>query len=400
MKIAIIGGSIAGCSTALALRDLDFDIQIFEKSHGSLIDRGNGIVMPAPLLETLRQQQWIDHDAPCLPLTSMQYSLLKKDYDPAGYPLWQRTMEAVAWRWGHLFSQLRKRIPNHHYHSGAAVTGVESNSSGIRLKLNGNREYQADLVVFADGLHSLGRQIISRDSSPQYAGYVLWRGLLNETPEVSRVFPSATVSWHPFPGGLAGSYYIPSESGDCHPGQRSLNWGVYQQLGYDQLRELLADNKNSGFRASHVPLTQAQRQQLQELLRRHIPAAAAELLCKASSGFVQPIIDISARQLVKDQMLLSGDAAAVLRPHTASGAVKAIDNALSLRALLANRQCSAELLLEWQQQQLAKLQQQTELARLVGDGYINNAPPWQDMNPESLETWWQQLLAGKHWYLK
>ena len=47
-KVGIVGGSIAGCATAIALGRLGCDVHIFERSSGALRDRGSGILLPPP----------------------------------------------------------------------------------------------------------------------------------------------------------------------------------------------------------------------------------------------------------------------------------------------------------------------------------------------------------------
>ena len=55
-RVGVIGGSIAGCATAIALERLGCDVQVFERSSGVLRDRGSGIAIPLALRDDLRRQ--------------------------------------------------------------------------------------------------------------------------------------------------------------------------------------------------------------------------------------------------------------------------------------------------------------------------------------------------------
>ena len=58
MKVAIAGGSIAGCATAIALSRAGCDVTVFERSS-SLQDRGSGIAIPVPLRDQLIEAGYI-----------------------------------------------------------------------------------------------------------------------------------------------------------------------------------------------------------------------------------------------------------------------------------------------------------------------------------------------------
>lgn len=53
MNVGIVGGSLAGCAAAIALRRAGCEVSVYERSRGALEDRGAGIGMPLALLRTL-----------------------------------------------------------------------------------------------------------------------------------------------------------------------------------------------------------------------------------------------------------------------------------------------------------------------------------------------------------
>lgn len=52
-RIAVIGGSICGLTTALLLRDAGFDVDVYERSNNPLSGFGNGIVVQPELVRYL-----------------------------------------------------------------------------------------------------------------------------------------------------------------------------------------------------------------------------------------------------------------------------------------------------------------------------------------------------------
>ena len=50
--VAVVGGSICGLTTALLLRDAGFEVDVYERSRGSLSGFGNGIVVQPELVVT------------------------------------------------------------------------------------------------------------------------------------------------------------------------------------------------------------------------------------------------------------------------------------------------------------------------------------------------------------
>lgn len=398
-RIAIIGGSIAGCSAAIALSRDGHDVRVFERSAAALQDRGAGIVIPSPLFNQLKELQWLDPDTPHTPLSGMNYRVRDDAHIDRGRMLWQRPVDAVAMRWNHLFAQLRKRLSDEIYCSGIEVIdGAPHQQAGYQLTLSNNESYWADLVVAADGISSRFRDKINDTTPINYSGYVLWRGLLEPTPD-GEPTQQDKVLWHPYQGGMAGCYAIPSADAAHTENSSTLNWGIYDRLEQAQLNELLGSSDDATL-GSAYHLDKRSKMYLQNVLATKIPRHSAELLRRTQSPFVQAIVDLNAEQLVQDSLALIGDAAAVLRPHTASGAVKAIENALSLQQALANTSPITRSLRTWQDQELPKLHQQVALSKTLGDGLITSAPQWQRMTTENMDQWWTAMLTGKDWYMK
>src|SRR5690606_37642319 len=64
------------------------------------------------------------------------------------------------------------------YHLDAACTGIAEHADGVEVRFAHGHAERFDLVVFADGILSTGRNFIAPAARLEYAGYVTWRGFV------------------------------------------------------------------------------------------------------------------------------------------------------------------------------------------------------------------------------
>jgi 2-polyprenyl-6-methoxyphenol hydroxylase-like FAD-dependent oxidoreductase len=394
LQIGIIGGSIAGCSAAVTLLRSGHQVTVFERSVHKLEDRGAGIVIPTPLFEQLIKQDLIDADTPARALHSMHYRITDDQHSEQGRALWQQPTEGMALAWGELYQQLRKRVPDHCYNSSSEVSVIELAAQHSGLQLHSGENLQFDLLISAEGLQSRARQLVDPNSQLQTASYLLWRGLTRRSAELKPP-PEGVVLWHPYPGGLAGSYLIPGKR-RSHPDL--INWGIYDKLDDQQMQQLFRAQDESSAYAPHRLQGPAIRY-LHQLAEQQLPSQSAAIIRHCKAPFLQTISDVQAAQLFRQRLALVGDAAAVLRPHTAGGAVKAIQNSLSLGEALQATVSVDSALASWEQQQLPALQAQARLSKTLGKHWIEQAPDWQQQSERDMNQWWQNMLEGQQWYL-
>jgi hypothetical protein len=92
-----------------------------------------------------------------------------------------------------------------------------------------------------------------------YAGYVAWRGTLNEADapkELVRFFEDAFTFSEARSGGHILTYFIPGAGADTTLGRRRLNWVWYVAADQDELGPLLIDRDG---RQHHASLPQGRR---------------------------------------------------------------------------------------------------------------------------------------------
>jgi 2-polyprenyl-6-methoxyphenol hydroxylase-like FAD-dependent oxidoreductase len=337
-RVAVAGGSIGGLCAGLALHGSGFDVQVYERHPGPMDTRGAGIVVQGDLVELLQA-----HGAPPLPTTGCRVRrYLESDGGGAGRA---QPMPQAFTSWEAIHKTLRAAFPRARYHAGAALAGVEERGGGggarpVLAEVEGHGTVEADLLVCADGAQSASRRRLLPEVRPAYAGYVAWRGTLDEAdaPEdLVRFFDDAFTFSEARSGGHILVYLIPGAGADPAPGKRRLNWVWYVGVGEgEELARLLVDRDG---RRRHASLPRglvpdATARELVARARREVHPKLAELVAATPDPFLQAIVDVVVPRTVFGRVCLLGDAAFVVRPHTAGATAKAAREATLLAAAL------------------------------------------------------------------
>lgn len=218
MKVAIVGGSIAGCAAAIVLQRIGWDVTVYERSTGQLEDRGAGLGIPLSLLETLVARDLVDADVSHFQATRCPFVLRTKDGDGDSYRgrlLWEQPIAVAVTNWGVLYQHLRRRVPDVCYHQGHTVTDIqETDDDAVSVHLSDGRAMRFDLVVCADGQHSVGRRLLFPAQPLQYVGYILWRGLAEEASVSHAELFADRVTWAVSDRGYCLLYLVPSRTAE------------------------------------------------------------------------------------------------------------------------------------------------------------------------------------------
>lgn len=139
---------------------------------------------------------------------------------------------------------------------------------------------------------------------------------------------------------------------------------------------------------------------LRTLAKAVLPASIAEIICETETPFLQAIFDTPAVTPLYNRICLIGDAAAVLRPHSASGVVKALTDGISLAKAFSVKETTEirEALNQWSMQQVIALHKQVTLSQSMGSAMVSHTPEWDKMTPELMTDWWKDVMAGNTWY--
>ncbi|WP_026947413.1 FAD-dependent monooxygenase [Algoriphagus marincola] len=179
MKITIIGGGIAGLTTALSLNKLGFDCEVFERAK-QLNEVGAGIWMQPnalKVLDWLGLGELVRESGTLLDqvdITNSQLIPIKKTKQEVVQD--EKGNKIVAIHRATLQKILYEAIPKGIVNLGYEFKSLEQNENQVKISFGG-REIMSDLVIGADGINSKVRDNIFSNSSKRFSGQTCWRGI-------------------------------------------------------------------------------------------------------------------------------------------------------------------------------------------------------------------------------
>ena len=180
LRAAIVGGGISGLAAANSLHHRGIDVTVFEQSD-ALGEVGAGLIITP---NSLRQ----------LDRLGLGEALAKAGAPVADGSEYYRMDGSVVGRIVITDSRGEKGIYGMHradllqlfadalppgaVRTGHRCTGFEQNGETAHLKFANGEVFAADVVVGADGIHSVLQKYVVEPASPEYSGSRAFRGLL------------------------------------------------------------------------------------------------------------------------------------------------------------------------------------------------------------------------------
>jgi 2-polyprenyl-6-methoxyphenol hydroxylase-like FAD-dependent oxidoreductase len=367
-RIVIAGGSIAGLAAGLTLDRAGYDVTVFERAPGVMAPRGAGLVVQPGLQMLVR-----DTGAPALPVT---YCTYRNYLSPNGGKGDRQYMPQEFTSWEAVHRTLLAAFPAERYVGGARVIESYPEARGVRVKVEDRPPIDADLLVAAEGAQSRTRARLLPNLGSAYAGYVAWRGSINEAdaPEqLAQFFDDHFTFSDARSGGHGLAYFIPGANLETTRGHRRINWVWYVAVPAPDLPKVLLDRDGVQHHASLPRGKTSDRwvSWLHERARGELHPRFAELVQATPDPFLQTIVDVDPPQTVFGRTILLGDAAFVVRPHTAGGAGKAALEAIGLAAALGDAAPDIDQgLAVFQQGQLAHGRDLLNYGIQLGQGWV------------------------------
>ncbi|KVG53771.1 monooxygenase [Burkholderia territorii] len=351
-KAVIVGGSLGGLFAANLLLRNGWDVDVYERVPEALSGRGAGIVTHPELFDVmLAAGVRIDES---IGVKVESRITLSQD----GAVTSERRLPQTLTAWSKMYHVLRAALPDQHYHPGAIVTDVSDGPEHAAVTLSDGSVVRADLVVAADGFRSAIRERLVPDARLQYAGYVAWRGLVDEAA-LSDATHAALFDKFAFglpPREQILGYPVAGQGNSTRPGERRYNFVWYRATREDtDLPNLLTDETGKLW-AGGIPPTLIRRDVLADLedaAHALLAPQFAEVVSSATQPLFQPIYDLEVPRMAFGRIALLGDAAFVARPHCGMGVTKAAGDALALVASLATRADTLDALCEYSETRTA-----------------------------------------------
>ena len=334
-RAIIIGGSMAGLFSALLLQKAGWCADVYERVGAELASRGAGIVTHPDLWRVIAKA-----GIRCEPNELGVGVSGRVVIDSTGSIIDALRLPQVLTSWGRLYALLREALPDETYHPGRSLEVVEQDTEGVTARFSDGSKERADLLVAADGIHSTVRAQFLPMVKPRYAGYVAWRGIVNEQTlsERARETLCDRFAFCLPTGEQMLGYPVAGAAGE---GSRFYNFVWYRPADEQGgLKGLLTDADGIWYDLS-IPPNRIHPDQIAALRAdagRLLAPQFAEVVLRTEQPFIQPIFDLETTRMTVGRVAILGDAAFVARPHVGMGVTKAAGDAAELADQLSAAQ--------------------------------------------------------------
>ena len=316
MQILIIGAGIGGLTTALALQRMGIAYQLFEAAP-EIKPVGAGLWLPPnamQIFQRLKIAQAIQQHA------VLYRSLELRDF--TGNLLKRLDVQRMIHKFGFgtygihratLHQLLRQQLDDAHLHTGKRLIALHIHPDEIHAKFADGSHARGELLIAADGLRSMVRNLLFGNTPLRYSGQTCWRGTVPYTdPDIS---PNSTLEiWGPEAGLRAGLGFV--------DGKRVY---FYLTLKQKPGKQLEAERLK--------PYLLKKYRLFPPFVQQLLASVAPEQLIHTDLYDFAPL-----RCWCSGRVVLLGDAAHATTPNLGQGAAQAIESAYVLVRCL--KQCS------------------------------------------------------------
>jgi len=359
----IIGGSMAGLFAATALSKKGWDISVHEKVPVPLSGRGAGIATYDELADLVFKATNNNNVLGTTAKSRVSLDINGKIINSYDYP-------QVYTSWQYLFSILREQISNDDYFMGDDCIKIEQNEDKAIAFFENGKKKETDLIIVANGIKSELRTYVDNKAYPQYAGYVGWRGVVNEE-EISKNSLETLSNYFivvlPYNQQIA-SYPIAGEGKNPFKiGERRINWIWYKPVPQKKLKEILLGKSGQQFEDG-IPPNEIREEIVNDLFKEaeeKLPPQLVELVKITKQPLIQPIFDLQSMKMKNGRVVTIGDAAFTARPHVGMGVTKAAMDAFTLSEYLEDSS-NLDDLDKWEHSRLKESQFIVNRSRKLG----------------------------------
>lgn len=181
-RVVVVGGGVGGLTVALGLQRAGVKVEVHEK-YDHLARRASAFTLWSHAIERLTELGVDDLDriGAQLELTQIRdrdgnlieelpVGKVSRKLGAPSYEVDRRELRAV----------LLELLDDDVLVMPSECVGIEQNGLSATVLLKGGGKASGDLVIGADGAHSVTRGAVAGGASPSYAGYAAWAGVLED----------------------------------------------------------------------------------------------------------------------------------------------------------------------------------------------------------------------------
>jgi 2-polyprenyl-6-methoxyphenol hydroxylase-like FAD-dependent oxidoreductase len=337
-KVILLGGGIGGVTAAIALKRAGMDVTVFERAE-EIREVGSGLPLWTNALRALHTIGLSDElEQLGVQVTSVSVSTWRGDTltDTKNDKYLKRlgTITIVVHR-AELLALLLKTLGEDRVQLGMNCVGFTQDETGVCARFEGGQEVQGDVLIGADGIHSVIRTQLFGLIKPGYVGYTCWRGLAHTT----------------------------------RTGLETWAWGKGCQFGITPMSQ----GRAYWFVQKYAPVGEkdkpgGKKSEILELFHDwHDPIPAVIEATAEKDILRNDIYELKhLRQWSQGRVTLLGDAAHAMTPNLGQGACQAIEDAVALGACLNETTDIAAALQLYEKRRVTRANDITRLAHFIG----------------------------------
>lgn len=307
-KITIVGAGIGGLTTAIALKQQGFQVEIFDQTS-NIKKIGAGILLANNAMQVYQKLGLTKHieqkgniistlnvTTPYLKtLSNVKLDHFEQKYNVRNIAISRSALHAI----------LMESIDASEIHLNHKLHSITPSNNGYQLKFDHQKTYHTDIIIGADGIHSTVRDHVFPNTEIRSANQICWRGMANlQLPEK-------------FTKELNEAWGKSQRFGFTHVSSNTVYWFALKSVQPETNK--YAIEKMEDYYKNYHPIIQT-----------IIKSTPKNNIHTAEILDLKPI-----HQWYKDGVCLLGDAAHATTPNLGQGACQAIEDAYIIAKCLA-----------------------------------------------------------------
>jgi salicylate hydroxylase len=306
LRLAIIGGGIGGLSTAVALRATGAHVQVFEQAR-QLSEVGAGLGLQ-PNGRRVLVRLGLGEEINRIGARLKGFRICRPDGSVVSAETYPEGVMQLGVHRADMVAVLAAALPQGVVHTGHRCVRFSQHNEFAVVSFDNGVSVKADVVIAADGIHSVLQRYVVDATVPVFSGTVAYRGLI----PASRLqgWPEYLVSWG---GGGKHLLVFPVRGGEL------LNYVGFVPAD-EHMRESWSAPGDPAILAAEFADWNPQ---------------ARRLLAHVDTTFTWGLYDREPlTRWTQGRLCLLGDAAHAMLPHMGQGANQAIEDAMALATFL------------------------------------------------------------------